>query len=149
MFCPKCEGEYREGIEMCPTCEVALVEDLSERPPEPPAPMPARLASAMVDLIGFVDETEARGARATLRAANVPCELVIRDATGPSRVAGVDEYWIRVPATSAAAAAAAIGSTAISNAEYQESAPELREDACPSCGQILGPDEDCPRCAPQ
>jgi hypothetical protein len=149
MFCPKCEGEYRIGIEMCPTCEVALVEDLSERPAEPPAPMPARLASAMVDMIGFVDEAEARSARVALRAANVTCELVIRDAFGPQGGGEGDEYWIRVPAGSAAAAAAALSSAGITNAELQASTPDLREDACPSCGAPLGQDEDCPRCAPR
>jgi hypothetical protein len=149
MFCPQCEGEYREGIEMCPTCEAVLIADLAERPPEPPGPMPARLASAMIDLIGFVDEAEARSARAALKAANVSCELVIREAFGPGSGRGADEYWIRVPAGSAAAAATALGSAGLSGAEHQTAAPDLREDACPSCGAPLGPDEDCPRCAPQ
>jgi len=149
MFCPQCEGEYREGIEMCPTCERALVEDLSGRPLEPPEPMPARLASAMVDLIGFVDEAEARSARAALKAANVTCELVIRDAFGPQGGAKGDEYWIRVPAASAADAAAALASAGVTHADYQQSTPYLSDDACPSCGKPLGPDEDCPSCAPQ
>src|SRR6185436_2514815 len=102
MFCPQCEGEYREGIEMCPTCEVALVADLSVLPSAAPAPrgdtmFPAaaeRGELAMVDLIGFVDEADARAARATLKAADVPSELVIRDAFGPGSSKG-DEYWIR------------------------------------------------------
>ncbi len=25
MFCPECEGEFREGIRVCPDCEIALV----------------------------------------------------------------------------------------------------------------------------
>jgi len=30
MFCPNCEGEFREGIEACPDCEVGLVDELIE-----------------------------------------------------------------------------------------------------------------------
>ena len=30
MFCPTCEGEFREGIEVCPDCDVALVHELVE-----------------------------------------------------------------------------------------------------------------------
>ena len=30
MFCPSCRGEYREGIERCPECDVPLVAMLEE-----------------------------------------------------------------------------------------------------------------------
>ena len=30
MFCPNCHGEYREGIERCPECDVPLVARLEE-----------------------------------------------------------------------------------------------------------------------
>ncbi len=32
MFCPQCKAEYRDGIAVCATCQVPLVEEL---PPEP------------------------------------------------------------------------------------------------------------------
>ena len=34
MFCPQCNGEFREGITRCPTCEVDLVDELTEEEPE-------------------------------------------------------------------------------------------------------------------
>jgi hypothetical protein len=30
MICPRCEGEFREGIAVCPDCEVELVEEIAE-----------------------------------------------------------------------------------------------------------------------
>lgn len=146
MFCPQCEGEYREGITLCPTCEVGLVEDLSQVPLAAPEPMPARLASAMVDLVGYVDEVQARDARARLKAVNIPCELVVRDAFGPPSETTGDEYWIRVPGSSAGDAVKALGTAALTLGDLEETPPDLQEDRCPSCGASLGPDEDCTRC---
>jgi hypothetical protein len=100
----------------------------------------------MVDLMGFVDEAEARDARTRLKAANVACELVVRDAFGPK---GGDEYWIRVPATSAAEAASTLGASGGFTTEELTGTAHLSEDRCPSCGASLDPDEDCPRCAPR
>ena len=34
MFCPVCECEYKEGIELCPDCGVELVEELPEKTEE-------------------------------------------------------------------------------------------------------------------
>jgi hypothetical protein len=34
MFCPQCRAEYREGIQQCRECEVALVPELPADDPE-------------------------------------------------------------------------------------------------------------------
>jgi len=30
MYCPKCKAEYREGISLCNSCSIALVDDLGQ-----------------------------------------------------------------------------------------------------------------------
>jgi len=136
MHCPECGGEYRTGIVDCPTCEVPLVEERVEGPA--PAREP-RIAPVLLDLVGFIDEHEARDARGRLRAARITSELVIRDA--PASASSVedgeaaDEYWIRVPASQAHAAA-----------EVLELQAVLSEDACPFCGAPVEGEGDCPRC---
>src|SRR5436309_2871974 len=107
MYCPACGGEYLPGIETCPTCEVALTEEGPRESEAPRSPSP-RLVPVMVDLVGFIDEHEARDARRRLKGAKIPSELVIRDAFHPAGSDGMepqpldeqagDEYWIRVPA---------------------------------------------------
>ena len=139
MYCPECEGEYREGIDTCPSCEVALVTALTGPMLRHVAPsdLPGREAPRLWDLTGYVDEASARDARAKLKAAGILSELVIRDAFGPDARGG-DEFWIRVALADGAEAQETLGLE-----------PALKDDACPSCGAPLGPDEDCARCAPK
>jgi Putative prokaryotic signal transducing protein len=32
MYCPECKGEFKEGITVCPTCNIPLVEKLTPEP---------------------------------------------------------------------------------------------------------------------
>jgi len=145
MWCPECEGEYRKGIEVCPTCEVTLTEH-----PEPAGlharqgEMPEgdgghvpRLAPPLIDLVGYQVESHARDARRRLKASGLHSELVIRDAEGtaPSEESA-EEFWIRVPARIAREAA-----------EILNVDESLGEEACPSCGGPLDEDGVCRPCA--
>ena len=47
-FCPKCRDEFREGVETCPDCKVALVERL------PPLPSLPKRPKEETDLLVFV-----------------------------------------------------------------------------------------------
>ena len=40
MFCPQCESEYREGTVRCSDCDVPLVTELAEEPPQPKGLLP-------------------------------------------------------------------------------------------------------------
>ena len=136
MYCPECSGEFRAGIVMCPTCEVALTENPGEEGPE--HLQEAGPAPYLIDLVGFVDEGEAKEARRRLREARISCELVIRDApheegSAPPELA--DEFWIRVAGNVARAAADALSLDRAIN-----------EDACPACGKPLEGESTCAGC---
>ena len=62
MFCPSCEGEYREGITRCPVCDVDLVERL-----------PASLhETELVVLFESAEPEELMPVEGALRAAGIP-----------------------------------------------------------------------------
>lgn len=143
MYCPECEGEYRKGIEICPTCEVSLVAEL----PGPDEPhgggadaggghVGARIAPPYVDLVPFLDEAEARAARRKLKEERIPSELVIRDGEPGESGEPAEECWIRVPGSAVRAAELAL-----------QLDQELGEDACTICGAPFGPDGVCQKCA--
>ena len=143
MYCPECGGEYRKGIETCPTCEVPLTEvldagggrggGLAVRGEGMPGP---RVAPAYVDLVQFEDEVEARAARGRLREARIPSELVVRDGDADAGAEPVEEFWVRVPGAAVRAAADALHLD-----------QELSEDTCPICGAAFGSEGVCPHCA--
>jgi hypothetical protein len=62
MFCPSCEGEYREGFTRCPECDVDLVEKL------PPSLHQTELAL----LFESAEPEELMPVEGALRAAGIP-----------------------------------------------------------------------------
>lgn len=149
MLCPECHGEYRRGITQCAICDVALVERLTEELPHPDPQSPAGPADAArpgrvehVDLIGYVDLDNARAARAKLKEAGIPCELVVREiepspheTAAPQATAAADEFWVRVPGAHAGAAN-----------DLLLDDFKLADDACPSCGGALDARGECAAC---
>jgi hypothetical protein len=138
MWCRECGGEYRAGIVMCPTCELALVESLE---PDPGAPVPASAGAAdsrpglsgqaiFVDLAPFGTIEEARTARVRLRDKNIPSQIIIRDGESDE-----EECWIVVPETSYQAAFGLL-----------ETHEPLSDDRCNTCQGPFDADGTCPTC---
>ena len=68
MFCPECQGEYREGFTECADCGVPLVEKLAEPEAErDPAP-----DAGLVALVRTGDPNELAFAEAVLTDADIP-----------------------------------------------------------------------------
>ena len=51
-WCPKCKNEYREGVTVCPDCDIELVEELSEEDEFEAEPVPVILMEAADDEVG-------------------------------------------------------------------------------------------------
>src|SRR6476659_5000273 len=59
MYCPNCRGDFVAGVEVCNSCDIALVDALPEEPERPPIdwitvatyrePTQARLASEYLE----------------------------------------------------------------------------------------------------
>lgn len=61
MFCPSCEGEFRDGVTLCPDCGVELVVEL-EAPPHDTRPLEVVYSTDEPQLLPVVrsllDETD-------------------------------------------------------------------------------------------
>jgi hypothetical protein len=68
MFCPECQGEYREGFTECADCGVPLVEKLAETE----ADMDPALDAGLVALVRTGDPNELAFAEAVLTEADIP-----------------------------------------------------------------------------
>lgn len=104
MFCPQCEGEFVEGVETCPDCELALVaEDPRPRPPLPDARLlDAGGESVVVLRTGRLFEADL--AASTLEEAGVPYYRQEQSSSGAvfempaAPTPGPGTWWVvRVP----------------------------------------------------
>jgi hypothetical protein len=68
MFCPECQGEYREGFTECADCGVPLVEKL----PETEEDTDLALDAGLVPLVRTGDPNELAFAEAVLTEADIP-----------------------------------------------------------------------------
>ena len=142
MFCPKCKDEFRAGFTHCASCDVDLVESLSEAPaaPQPVQGGSTRPAVArMVDYCGFFSLDDARDARRQLKAAGILTEIAIRDVPGLDN--DDEEYWLRVEATHIAQVTKILGFDPAGDATGDESF------RCDSCGETVSSHESfCSNC---
>jgi hypothetical protein len=69
-FCPKCKYEYREGIKMCPDCDLPLKAHLHEEEPEP-----EYNDEALMTLVRVYDRLEADIMKGVLESAGIPCYI--------------------------------------------------------------------------
>lgn len=93
MWCPKCSGEYREGIYHCPPCDVDLVDSLPEsESPESIGPLTGRPLDEELELTGpvlagnFVTQEEAQAGMRALAEAGIPSEIANRDGPFPMTI---------------------------------------------------------------
>ena len=88
-FCPKCRYEYVEGVEVCPDCGVALVDELPEE--EPPR-------GKLVPIRRFKSRLYAEMVKDVLDREGIPCFISGDDVgiLGMSGFTGTDSVW---PAT--------------------------------------------------
>lgn len=139
MFCPECKDEFRAGFTHCASCDVALVEDLSQAPVARPAQAPPP-APQMAEYCGFLDLDEARQSRERLRAEGIRSDILIREVSAEETASALrEEYWLRIDAAQYRRAATLL--------DYAESAVEEERTRCEACGTAISIQESfCPDC---
>ena len=78
-YCPECRAEYRDEIERCGTCQVALVEALSEKENKP------SYRGELVKAVSFNDADYRREIFECLRAKGIVVEEKDEEASGGAR----------------------------------------------------------------
>ena len=64
MYCPECRAEFREGITICPDCEVPLVEELPDESTDSPEDLVRIFETADVAVLPVI--------KSVLSAADIP-----------------------------------------------------------------------------
>jgi hypothetical protein len=70
MFCPVCKSEFVKGIEVCPECKAALVEDAPEAPPSEPEPVFLEMVTILSG-----EPMEVKVAMSVLKGAGIRCYI--------------------------------------------------------------------------
>lgn len=69
-FCPKCKYEYVQGIDVCPDCDLKLVEKLHEKPHED------HIDTELVLVARFATAAEAEMARLKLEGSGIEAVIM-------------------------------------------------------------------------
>ena len=144
MFCPVCRDEYRPGFTRCASCDVALIDAPDAVAPPKTVPILAEVAAeeATANFCGFLTLDEARQARDKLREANLPAEILIKDAPRTTdETAAREEFWLRVRPKDFRAIVGLIGFEPVETAGADDAF------GCSACGAIVHASDDaCPGC---
>lgn len=147
MYCPVCRDEYRPGFTRCATCDVDLVESLTEEASgaasAPGVATEVAVDEGMVPFCGFLRLEEARAARDAVRASGRRAEILICEPPAAKLDAPiVEEFWLRVAPREFRAVQDLIGfEPAVTPAEDEESFQ------CSACGAtVRSSDTKCPGC---
>ena len=144
MFCPSCKDEFRPGFTRCATCNVDLVESLSDVRPEPvaakieKAPVTGQPAFVpMTEYCGFLSLDEAREARGKLKQRAIRSDILIREMPGSSD----EEFWLRVERDRYREVVALLGFDEHEHNAYDDTF------SCGECGhEVAGAESFCPKC---
>ena len=143
MFCPSCKDEFRPGFTRCATCNVDLVDSLSDvaaAPVEKKARKETEAGPAfvpMVDYCGFLTLEEARESREPLKEQAIRCEIAIRETPGSSD----EEYWLRVEKDRYREVFSLLGFDEHDHNAYDDTF------SCDECGhEVAAAESFCPKC---
>lgn len=93
-FCPDCRAEYRLGIERCAHCDVALIPELPDSPPETSLEgARTYIAQRNAVIIAMSSLEPSREMRNQLLDAGIPCMIVAAEHDEEAELANMHERF--------------------------------------------------------